>query len=71
MGGGGLPIYYTPSAITIEVNETDPANVLGITLDAISIFTEKDILIQSIATPAEFVSESRHRWRPATQKKRE
>ena len=57
VGGGGHPIYYTPSAVSIEVDETDPARVKGITLDDISMFSEKDILIESIATPEEFVSE--------------
>jgi hypothetical protein len=55
--GLGHPIYYTPSAVSIEVDETDPRRTQGITLDDISMFSEKDILIQGIATPEEFVNE--------------
>jgi hypothetical protein len=55
--GLGHPIYYTPSAVTIEVDETDPARVEGFTLDDISMFSEQDILIEGIATPDEFVNE--------------
>ncbi len=56
-GDAGHPIYYTPSAVTIEVDETDPARVRGITLNDISMFSEKDILIEAIDTPGEFVDE--------------
>lgn len=50
-GGGdtiGHPLYYTPSDIRIEA---------GVTLNAISMFTEKDILIQGVTDPPSFVNE--------------
>ena len=55
--GGGHPIYYTPSAVSIEVDETDPSRVLALTLNDISIFSEQDILIETIGDPDEFVLE--------------
>jgi hypothetical protein len=51
--GLGHPIYYTKSAVSIEVDETDPL----IILNDISTFSEKDILIESISSPEEFVEE--------------
>jgi Tfp pilus assembly protein PilX len=51
--GSGHPIYYTPSAITIE---TDPA-LGGITLDDISMFSEQDILLEGPTTPDQFIAD--------------
>jgi hypothetical protein len=53
-GGSGLghPIYYTPSAIEIESNGTQ-----GVTLDEISMFSEKDILFQDLTTPSAFAAD--------------
>jgi hypothetical protein len=51
--GSGHPIYYTPSAITVE---TDPA-LGGITLDDISMFSEQDILLEGPTTPAQFITD--------------
>ena len=54
-GGGGLghPIYYTPSSISIEA---DPA-LGGITLDQISMFSEKDVVIEGLQTPEAFAAD--------------
>jgi hypothetical protein len=54
-GGGGLghPIYYTKSSISIEA---DP-ELGGITLDQISMFTEKDVIIEGLQTPAAFTAD--------------
>src|SRR5215204_4022368 len=51
-GGSGLghPIYYTKSSVSIEA---DPV-LGGITLDQISMFSEKDIIIQGLQTPEAF-----------------
>lgn len=50
-GGGdniGHPLYFTPSDIRIEA---------GVSLNAISMFSEKDILIQGVTDPLSFVNE--------------
>ena len=50
-GGGdtiGHPLYYTPSDIRIEA---------GVTLNAISMFSAQDILIQGVTNPLSFVNE--------------
>ena len=50
-GGGdtiGHPLYYTPSSIRIEQ---------AVSLNAISMFSEKDILIQGVTDPLSFVNE--------------
>jgi hypothetical protein len=54
-GGSGLghPIYYTKSSISIEA---DPA-LGGITLDQISMFSEKDVVIEGLQTPAAFTAD--------------
>src|SRR5215204_5745009 len=53
-GGSGLghPIYYTKSSVSIEATSD---GLDGITLEAISMFSERDILIQDLTTPAAFV----------------
>ena len=43
--GGGHPIYYTPSAISIDPGTT------GINLNDVSMFSEQDILIKGIDSP--------------------
>src|SRR5215208_1580530 len=54
-GGSGLghPIYYTQSSISIEA---DPV-LGGITLDQISMFSEKDIVIEGLQTPEAFTAD--------------
>src|SRR5829696_4513352 len=54
-GGSGLghPIYYTKSSISIEA---DP-ELGGITLDQISMFSEKDIVIEGLQTPEAFIDD--------------
>ncbi len=50
-GGGdtiGHPLYYTPSDIRLEA---------GVSLNAISMFSEGDILIQGVTDPLSFVNE--------------
>ncbi len=50
-GGGesiGHPLYYTPSDIRIEAT---------VSLNGISMFSEKDILIQGVTNPLSFVTE--------------
>jgi hypothetical protein len=50
-GGGdtiGHPLYYTPSDIRIEN---------GVSLNAISFFSEQDILIEGVTDPLSFVNE--------------
>ena len=44
----GHPLYYTPSDIKIEATTT---------LNGISLFSEKDILIQNVTDPPSFVTE--------------
>jgi hypothetical protein len=49
-GGGGIghPLYYTPSDVRIEA---------GVSLNAISMFSEGDILIEGVTDPLSFVNE--------------
>ena len=57
-GGGGIghPLYYTPSDVRIE--RTRPDNtVASVQLNAISIFSEGDILIEGVTDPLSFVTE--------------
>src|SRR5215203_2784852 len=54
-GGTGLghPIYYTQSSISIEA---DPV-LGGITLDQISMFSEKDVIIEGLQSPEAFIED--------------
>jgi hypothetical protein len=57
-GGGGIghPLYYTPSDIRIEKTRPN-STVATVQLNAISMFTAGDILIEGVTDPLSFVTE--------------